>query len=481
MRASLRALGRSVDERARRRKRALSSTAADWADRARRFLVRDLWRADLSAAGWTARALRLLQFAVMVGEGFVRDRLLLRASALAYMAVLSVVPLLAVVLSILGALGVDEGLASLAVDEFAAGSPEAKQYILDVVQGMNPGSLGTVGAVTLLVTTVLALRHGEQTLNDIWGDLPGRSWTRRIADYLLILFVVPLSTAVAISLSTTLQSDPLVEQLLAYPLFETLYATGLRYAPTILLAVVFSFVYWFLPNTRVHVSAALLGGVVAALLFRAAQVVYVDFSVGVARYNAVFGSLALVPLLFVWLYVSIAIVLFGAEISFAFQHLARYRRELSARDPDPAEREALALCLAVEVARSFHARGPALEVNELADRLETPTRVVRDLLRRLERAGIVATTHEKDEEEGVRLGRPSEDVSVAEVLAAVRGRSVLPPGREEARASLESVGIVVAEIDHAATDVADRRSLADLIGPAPVVRPGDVQRGPRAV
>ena len=107
--------------------------AAQFVDRARHFLLHDLWSSELQPRSVTAAALRLLQFVIMVGQSFVKDRLLLRASALTYMALLSMIPLLAVALSILKAVGVSEDLASLAVDEIAAGSPEAKRYILELV------------------------------------------------------------------------------------------------------------------------------------------------------------------------------------------------------------------------------------------------------------------------------------------------------------------------------------------------------------
>ena len=106
-----------------------------------------------------------------------------------------------------------------------------------------------------------------------------------------------------------MQSDPIVEWLLQYEIFDFAYATGLRYAPALLLAGAFTFIYWFLPNTRVRIASALLGGVVASVLFLGAQLAYVDFNVGAAKYSVFFGAAATVPLLLVWIYVSMSIFL----------------------------------------------------------------------------------------------------------------------------------------------------------------------------
>ena len=122
----------------------MTAPAANIVDRARRFLFRDLWHMELEGSRLATAPFKLLQFAYMVVEGFIRDELLLRASALTYIAVLSVIPTLAVVLSVLEAVGVSENLAGIAVDYFAAGTPEAKAYILPMVERIQLGGFGTL-------------------------------------------------------------------------------------------------------------------------------------------------------------------------------------------------------------------------------------------------------------------------------------------------------------------------------------------------
>ena len=187
-------------------------------ERARRFLLRDLWRMDLEGSSLATAPIRFLQFGYVVVEGFIRDELLLRASALTYMAALSLVPALVVVLAVLKGLGVTESLVATGIDYLAI--PGARETVLPYVSDVNLSGFGTLGAAMLLVTTVLALRHAEHALNSLWGVVHGRSWVRRFTDYLAVLIVAPLALAVALSLGTTMSSDPIVKWLLQYPLFE---------------------------------------------------------------------------------------------------------------------------------------------------------------------------------------------------------------------------------------------------------------------
>jgi membrane protein len=416
--------------RAARRSRApeagRNGLEATWS-RLRRFLAEDLWSPAAQASRLEALARSALQLVVMVGEGVVRDRLWLRATALAYVSALSLVPALALAVSLIGALGVSEDVARLAVDRIAAGSPEAAEWILRLVSGVSLASLGTLGAATLFATTVLTLGNVERALNDVWGVRQQRSWVRRFADYLTVLVVAPLLLGVALSLRTTLESQWLVQKLLEVPALADLYRTGLGFAPTLLTFVALAFLYWFLPNTEVRLSAAALGGLVAAFLFDAAQSLYLGFNVGMARYGAVFGTFAVLPLFLVWIYVSWLVVLLGAEVAFAVQHLAHHRREARAAPPGAAERERSGLAVALAVARAFGA-GRAVTPEELSDELDLPVRSLRDVLADLAAAGIVAARGDA-REDAFQLGRPACAIAVAEVRAALRGPTRAGHGR----------------------------------------------------
>jgi membrane protein len=400
----------------------MSPDMIDSIHRARRFLAHDLWYAEFEAGTFSGRAIRFLQFSVMIAEGFVRDHLMLRASALTYFTVLSLIPLLAVAISIVGAMGVGGGrLAEIVVNQIAAGSPEAQQRILELIKHADFKSLGTFGGVILFLTTVLGISNVEGALNGIWGVKVHRGWGRRFPDYLAVLIVAPILMGAALSLATTLKSQWLVLRLLENEIFATLYRLGLQHAPTLVLCIVFGYLFWFLPNTSVRIPSALLGGVVSGILVVIAQRIYLDFSIGMARANALFGGFAALPLLFVWIYFFWAIVLLGAEVAFAHQNLGLYRREVRGSKAGPAEREAIGLRIALEIARAFRDGAVPWTADALSDTLKVPVRTVRDVLSHLQAAGILSPTGAEDREGAYQPGRPMDSIGVIDVLSALRG------------------------------------------------------------
>jgi membrane protein len=236
-----------------------------------------------------------------------------------------------------------------------------------------------------------------------------------------------------------------------------------------MLAFAFSFLYWFLPNTQVRPLAAILGGVVAGVLVVLAQGLYLGMMVGSARYDALFGSMAALPLLFVWIYLFWAVVLFGAEVAFAYDNLPLYRREVRGRAASPAESEAIGLRIALEVARSFRDGGPVWTADALAEALDVPVRTVRAVLADLEQEGLVAARGAVEKEGGYQLGRPAERIPVTAVVRALRGVRERATGDSGVNAAVAGV---LDELEAGAEKGAAGRTLADLLAALP-------ERGPR--
>jgi membrane protein len=449
-------------------------SVAGWLERARDFVRVDLWSERETQR--RPAVIRLLQFSIMVVEGFVRDHLLLRASGLAYFTVLSVVPLLAVAVSIASAVGV--GSASFVdwvVGTLAATSPEARATIRGLIEGANFAGLGTLSAALLFLTTVLAIGRLESDFNGIWGVSQARPLGRRLTDYLAVVVVGPLLGGVSLSLTTTLESQVALQRLLEIPGFATLYDIGLAQLPLVMLSLVLAFLYWFLPNTRVHPVSALIGGVPAAFLTLSAQRLYVAWGVGGARADLFFGSFAALALLFVWIYVFWAIVLFGAELAFAHQNLHLYRREVRGDPAGPAEREAIGLRIALEVGRRFRDRAPALDAGALADALHAPVRTVRDVVGRLCAAGILSLRASDAKHEDLQLGCPAESIQLVDVLTALRGT------REPAGGGAAVAGVVeevLSELEESAVKGAAGRTLADLLEAIPPLPRVDPEQAP---
>lgn len=446
-----------------------AQTGSDWV--ARLTELRDRLRAQLwsrepmrpAVLGWLRN---LAQLCIVIGQGFVKDQLLLRAHALTYLTLLSIIPLLALAVSLFEFIGGgSEKVSRLLVEQFAAGAPEAVDRIIELVRGVNFGALGTVGGAVLMATSILAIGNVEKALNAIWGVQKQRAWVRRIPDYLAVVIVTPLLLGVAISLGGSLESQYVVQKVLEVPTLAALYNAGLKQATTGLAIAGFSFLYWFLPNTNVKVTSALAGGVVAGLLFTVAQNFYISLSIGAARFDALFGGLSILPLLMVWVYFSWAIMLLGAEVAFALQTLHLYRREVRGTPPGPAAREALGLAITVAIARAFREEDEPWDEGRLSDYLDVPVRVVRDVVARLEEHGIVCPLADPARSGVYQLARPSDRITLGDVFDALRGPRVMPLAAEEIAAP---VNAVFREIDGRLHDLTQAHTLRDLLDDPPL-------------
>ncbi len=425
------------------------------------FFARGLWQRVEAESASVRLGRQALQVVVIVAQGAARNHTMLRASALTYFTMLSLIPLLALAIGLVNAFGAGDQIVEMVAAQIGAVSPEAGERILDLVRRVDFGSLGAVGGTALFFTTVLALSNVEKALNFIWGVGRQRSLVRRIPDYLAVLVVAPLLVTVAISLATSLRSETVVARLLTHPALATLFESGLRHAPAFLFWAAFSFLYWFLPNTTVRAVPALAGGLLAAILFTLLQGAYVGFQVGAARANALFGSFAALPILLVWIYFSWGIVLLGAELAFAIQNRASFRQAREGEEPAPVEREAIGLVIANHIVRDFRAGEGGRTAEALADLLDVPVRTVRSVLGQFEEAGLVAPCGDP-QLDGFQLGRAAERITVGDVLAALRG----PPEAALRRVAGDpGLQAFLSEIETRLGPILQERTLATLAVP----------------
>ena len=354
---------------------------------AKKFLLGTLWELELATLGRARRSLyHALRVACMVFRGFLTDRCLLRASALSYLALLSLVPLLAVAFSILTALGVQ----NILEEEFlpAITAPPAQEilrYAIDFTRNVNANALGLLGVGALILTAITVLGNVERAFNDIWGVKRPRNFFRKFTDYLSVLIVGPLLAALALTFTASLQSNYVVKTLGLTWLMNKL----LDVVPYLFLWLMLTSVYSFLPNTKVRFRAALTGGVVAGTLWQIAQWGYVKFQVA-AGYRAVYASFAQFPIFLVWVYICWVIILFGAEISFACQNVQTYRLEGHAPSASFAAKETLALRAAIAISSAFHSGERIPSAEELSASWSVSIRLLNAVLAQLEARGLLS-------------------------------------------------------------------------------------------
>lgn len=407
-------------------------------DKLRVFLLQDLWQMDPhELTRGRLFLMRQLQVAAIVVRGFVSDGCMLRASALTYATLLSIVPLLALMFSLIKGFGGQNILEPLLYKVFTHGSEEVIGAILSYIENTNFRRLGTVGLAILVITVLTLLSNIEKSFNHIWGVKETRTMIRRFSDYFSVVLLSPLLMVAAISLTTTLRSQSLVQQLLHTAVVGEALLLLFNILPYLAVWAAFTFMYLFMPNTRVQFAPALVGGIFGGTLWQLAQWSYVNFQVGVSRYNAIYGTMAALPILIVWLYVSWMIVLLGLELTYAMQNATIIREEYGEEQVNFASRERVAITVLLLCSESFSANTAPWNHARLCSELRLPPRLVRSVLNDLVRLGLLAKVQEPGEDGFVyHPGSAPEGIQVHAVLTALREdgsnqpRNFRMPGRE---------------------------------------------------
>ena len=361
------------------------------------FVGRDIWRTDLAATSRLgAIGIYPLRVALIVVRGFwFEHQGLLRASALTYSTLLSLVPMLAFALAFLKGLGVNNLLEPFLISMGVIGSEETVRMLLSYASNVEISTLGGIGLGTLVFTTVLGVGNVEHAFNEIWGVRTERPILRKIADYASVLVLGPVALLLATGINT-LHSPTFLTTLLgigvigeAVSLFSTVMSTMLPY---VALWLVFAFFYSFLPNTRVQAIPAVIGGVVGGTLWQIAQWGYIAFQVGMANAQAIYGALAQLPVLMLWIYVSWVTTLLGAEVAYACQHVTTYFPARLVHCASVYVREWLAHTLYFSLVRAFIEGSGAWSAVTFAQQHHLPLRLLHEILTPLQEAGLLVET-----------------------------------------------------------------------------------------
>lgn len=388
-----------------------------------------------------ALTLRAARTVAAIVDDVRAGRLTLYAMSLVYTTLLSLVPLLAVSFSVLKAFDVHYQAAPLLegfLEPLGPQSAEITRRILDFVENIRGGVLGSLGVAMLFYTVVSLLQKVEGAFNSIWRVGRSRRFARRFSDYLSVLIVGPVLVFSAIGLTATVLSHTLVQRAMAIEPLGTLIVAGTRALPYVLVMGAFAFAYVFLTNTRVRVVPALIGAAVAGVLWQTTGLVFGTFVAGSARYAAVYSSFAILVLFMVWLYLSWLILLLGSAVAFYVQNPHLTRPGAGTARVGHRAREQAGLALLALVARA-HLRGePPPGAAAAARALGVAPELVGELVDDLGDARLIATA--ADPAQALLPARDPARISVIETLDVLReGQHDPPPGSGAAGAVLDEL------------------------------------------
>ncbi|MDR4987470.1 MAG: YihY/virulence factor BrkB family protein [Bacteroidales bacterium] len=354
------------------------------------FMQNDIWRIPLRELPrrkmFFIKQLRILILAV---RGFREDQVLLRAPALTYYSLFSLVPVAALAFGIAKGFGLEMYL-ERQLESALAGRDEVYGWLMEITQsflrGTHGGAMAAVGLIILIYTVNKLLTNIENSFNEIWQVRKSRTWQRKFSDYFAMMFIAPLffimASAATVYLNTQIQESDFI---LLNPLLQFL----VKMIPYVLIWTIFTVLYMVMPNTNVKFSSALVAGIVAGTLFQLLQWGYINSQIGAARFGAIYGSFAALPLLLLWMHISWIIVLLGAELSFANQNVDNYEFETESRNLSPFNKKLLSLYVMQLLVKRFVQGLPPMSPEDVSHELHMPNSLVRMILNDLESVGLV--------------------------------------------------------------------------------------------
>ncbi|WP_054774990.1 YhjD/YihY/BrkB family envelope integrity protein, partial [Methylogaea oryzae] len=393
------------------------------------------------------------------------EQLDLRAMSLVYTTLLSLVPLLAVSFSVLKSFGIHNQLQPFLSELFKPLGPQGGELtsrIIGFVENMNVGVLGSLGVAMLFYTVGSMLEKTEAAFNHIWHAKSSRGIARRFSDYLSVVLVGPVLVFSAIGIMASMAASQTAQSLLNRELFGGVYLLLGVVAPYALIVAAFTFIYLFLPNTRVAFRSALTGGACAGLAWKALGWGFAEFVAGSANYDAVYSSLAIAVLFMMWLYLSWLVILLGGRVAFLHQYPAYLAFERRRPTLGNRQKEWAGLAMMLLIAERFARGQRPWTLEALCQHLRLPVDAARELLRELVRHGLLFCM-----DNGEESYLPAKDlaaVSPRDVYQAIRGEAAASHGIQDAPVELASR--LCGQAEAAGLEALEQRSLLQLIEPA---------------
>ena len=400
----------------------------------------------------------LYRATVIVNSRYRDDVLSLQAMSLTYSTLLSLVPFLAVMFSVLKSFGVQNALEPFLaqlLQPLGEGASEVTLKIMSFVDNLRVGILGAAGMAMLFYTVVTLVAKIEDALNRIWRLPRSRTWGQRITAYLSVVLVGPVMVFTALTLIASAQSYWLVERLIRIGFVSYIFTLTTSVMPFVLFCATFAFLYKLIPYTRVRLSSALIGGAAAGILWQIVGTAFAAFVANSVRYAAIYSSFAIIIVFLIWVYVGWLIFLVGAEVAYFHQHPSAFIRDALPGAKGHRFQEWLALSALVEITRRYLSQAPPWQPTELAAYLGVPS--LDNFFDEYVRAGILLRSAEP---EGVALARPPETVGIKDVLdiVAIVDNAAAPTIDQAGPANQ-----ILLQRDHAVRKALEGKNLKSLI------------------
>jgi len=410
------------------------------------------------------RLTQIQQILYKVYQDLTLDELNLRAMGLVYTTLLSLVPLLAVSFSVLKAFGVHNQLEPFLLNMLAPLGSKGEDIsinIISFVENVKVGVLGSIGLAFLFYTIISLLQKIEGAFSKIWHDLPARRLLRRFSDYLSVILVGPVLVFAGLGVTASMVNNQFVQHILAIEPFGTAYFLIGQIIPYLLIIAAFTFVYIFIPNTRVKFQSALIGGILAGITWKIAGWAFTLFAAGLTSYDAIYSSFAILMMFMIWVYLSWLILLLGAKITFYYQN----PQYLNAKNNNPQlscqAREHLGLLIMQYIASQFLHGKQAPTSMQLAEIFSTPLQLIDKILFTLEKNQLLIKIQQ--DVASYFPARDTDKISLYEILKTLRCMDKDTFDLKNQPINNPPIDHLIQTIDEAILHCVQTRTLRDLI------------------
>lgn len=348
--------------------------------------------------------------------------ILVHAASLSFKSILSLVPMLALIFSVAKGFGLQQTLEPLILNNIVVGgeSNDLIPKILEYVSNTNVKALGTIGLVFIVWTSISMVSQVETSLNSIWTITKPRSLYRKFTDYLSILTIGPLLLAVTLSISPLISSHFITQKLLEYGLFAGAFKIFLITIPWFTSILILTLLYLFMPNTKVRFKSALVAGIIAGILWQLNQFIFIKFQIGVANYNAIYGTFASFPILLLWLNVGWIIILGGGILGHGFQNRNANLAMSCLHEYTPHEKEKLLLFVMLSIAKNFSGERGGMSCEKLSQELKIPMDATLECCDILQKIGYISQLKQEDEAEVYTPTIPPNSLLIADFFISIR-------------------------------------------------------------
>ena len=435
------------------------------------FIEIVVWGDLLEKRGRFGRILAtILRYVYGLARDIVFGQLTLRAMSLVYTTLLSVVPLIAFSFSVLKGLGKHKELEPLLYDLTEPLGPQGREItdqVIALVDNVKGSVLGGISLAFFIYTAISMVQKVEESFNYVWYVSKPRSFARRFSEYFFVLLIGPVVMVIALGALASIQSNAVVQLILSNESLGPVFVMISKFTPYLLVTGVFSFLYMYMPNTKVKLSSALVGGLFGGFLWASAGVFFATFILYASRTQLIYSGFAVAITTLIWLYLSWLILLIGAQLAFYYQQPAYLR--IGRREPrlSNSMRERLALNIMYLVGKAFRDPNESTTVNEISQQLKIPSMALSPVMIALEDSSLITTS----ETEELMPGREMSRITLNDILAVVRTHGETGSYRDPAWTSV--VDKFGADLDSAVANVVLEKTLSDLLDGAEVSGAGD--------